>query len=228
MPVLAAAASLLDIGTGLLNIGDAYARARQKRAALRRMRLLEEQANAWQEQIYGRTLDELGDYFGGREGGAGQLSRISTEQRIGEGMLRGESGAVARSIQGRRQTVNRSLARRGVSGGAVATTLAQLETDISSEATARGLDAMNSARGQRVAFAQGYRGPTSRAAELEAGLVGQGISADARGIGQGLESLALLTDGEREDVWAQAMREGRRRRRQPIQSSETGSGFGGA
>ena len=173
--ILAAGASLFEIGSGVYNM---YQGRRQERDARRREdeyqrqlaernqqmldlareqdrrdQFLQEQERLRYDRLYGRVQDELSDLYSGTEGGAGKLSRVNAEQRIAAGTLRSLEGDTRRTEQNVRTAVGQSLASRGLRGAAASGTLAELETDLASRRAEIAAGAVEGARRERAAFA---------------------------------------------------------------------------
>lgn len=200
MNLLAAGASLFDIGMGIRNAGEAQRaerEARRRRDELLRLAQAQDAAEAQRyDRIYGRVQDEVSDYLSGTEGGAGRLNRIGSEQRMAAGTLRALEGDTARTETARRTAVDRSLAARGVTGGAAATALSELETDIAARRSEIAAGAVEGARSQRMQFALSapQRVGGNELAALSQTATPFQAQADARGVGEGLEYLSLLWD----------------------------------
>lgn len=220
--VLAGAGSVASIFGAFSNLASGYQEERRRRDALRRQELLDRAGQAEYDRRYGRTLDELGDFYSGSEGGAGRASRMDTELRIAEPGLREGSSGQAGEQTGARAGMSRSLARRGVQGPAAVAGLAELEIGLADSARRRVLAGQEGARRERVAWAgQAGPRPQGRAQGLQELYAQNPVQGDLGPIQSGLQELALLYgDGGLDSVQAQIDElrlRGRNRQRPNIQ-----------
>lgn len=192
---LGAASSGISIFSGLSNLFAGFSEERRRRAALRRQELLDRAERAQYERRFGRVQDEIGDFYSGTEGGAGRLSRLSSELDVATPGLRAGSREAAGQIGGARQSMARSLARRGVAGPAATSAVAGLETNIADVLASRRLGAVEQARGARERYAlSAGPAPQGRAAAMREMFASNPVQVDLGGIQTGMQELALLDD----------------------------------
>lgn len=191
--VLGAASSGLSILGGIYNLFQGSAEERRRRRELRRQELLDRADQAAWDRRYGRVQDEMGDFYSGTEGGAGRASRMDSELLVAEPGLRAGSSGMAGEITGARAGMQRSLSRRGITGPAAAAGLAELETGIANAQRTARLGAVERARGERAAWAQGGgQRPVGRAGTMRELYAQNQVQGDLSGIQTGLQELAFL------------------------------------